>query len=125
MIVQTMTAYDIANQLHQDDYNGFSYSACIALAEYLESYCDDIGATIEFDRVAIRCEWTQYTVEELAEHYRDTFHEHDHEGQIWEALHDGDEAEALRIMEWILSENTSVVRVSCHGEADTLLVQDF
>ena len=130
MIVQPMNVHDVANELHQDEYNGFTYSGCKALAEYLDNYCDEMGMNIEFDRVAIRSEWTQYTIEELVEQFRDIFNEYDHAGEIWEALHDGNESEALSMMEDILAEHTAVVLVSDNlpgilAEADSLLVREF
>ena len=40
--------------------NNFSYYALIALYEYLENYEDDTGETLEFDRVAIACDFSEY-----------------------------------------------------------------
>jgi len=57
---QTLTTSDIARQLHEDKSAGWSYSGALALAEYLEEIEDGTGAEMEFDRVAIRCDWSQY-----------------------------------------------------------------
>lgn len=43
----------------------FSYEALEAIFNYYESYTDDNGEEIEFDPIAICCDWTEY--ENLAE----------------------------------------------------------
>lgn len=40
--------------------NGFTYSGAYALCEYLEELEADCGKEIEFDPVAIRCDYTEY-----------------------------------------------------------------
>jgi len=40
--------------------NHFSHDGLIALFEYLEDYEDDTGEEIEFDMVAICCDYTEY-----------------------------------------------------------------
>lgn len=55
-----MTQYDIANELMQDDNANWSRAGAFALAEYFEQLEDDLGESIEFDRVAIRCDFSQY-----------------------------------------------------------------
>lgn len=42
----------------------FSYDGASALYHYYDELSDDIGEDIEFDPVAIRCEWSEYTLEE-------------------------------------------------------------
>ena len=55
-----MTQYDIANELMQDDNANWSRAGAFALAEYFEQLEDDLGESIEFDAVAIRCDFSQY-----------------------------------------------------------------
>lgn len=57
---QTMTTSDIAHELSSDDYANFSYAGAYALAEFLEGLEEDTGEEMEFDRVAIRCDFSQY-----------------------------------------------------------------
>lgn len=57
---QTMTTYDIANALNEDKNNGYSWAGCLALAEYLEEMEASTGTEMEFDRVAIRCDFSEY-----------------------------------------------------------------
>ena len=44
----------------QDDNANWSRAGAFALAEYFEQLEDDLGESIEFDRVAIRCDFSQY-----------------------------------------------------------------
>ena len=41
--------------------DNFSYDGRIALFEYLEDYEQDCGTELDFDPVALRCEFTEYT----------------------------------------------------------------
>jgi len=52
----TLSTYEIVNILRQD----FTYEAAKALAEYYEELERDTGEEMEMDRVAIRCDWTEY-----------------------------------------------------------------
>lgn len=67
---RTMGINEIAQELIDDQDNGFSRAGCYALAEYLEQLCEDLGEELEFDRVGIRCEYSEYeNLEELAAQY--------------------------------------------------------
>lgn len=64
----TLSTYDVARRLMEDESAGWSYDGALALAEYLESFEEDTGEEIEFDRVAIRCDYDEYsTAKEAAE----------------------------------------------------------
>ena len=53
-------------------YNNFSYEGSKALYNYLEQLEEDTGIQIEFDPVALRCEYTEYkNFEEFKEDYQD------------------------------------------------------
>lgn len=54
---ETLTTYEIADRLFRDENAGFSYEGAKALAEYLDT---DENADMEFDRVAIRCDFSEY-----------------------------------------------------------------
>lgn len=60
-IVKTVSRSDFIDELGDD----FSYDAKNALYDYFEEFSDDVGETIELDRVAIRCNWVEYSLEEL------------------------------------------------------------
>ena len=57
---QNVSSSQFVNEIVSDDYNNMSYEGANALFEYLEDYEDSIGEEIEFDSVAIRCEWAEY-----------------------------------------------------------------
>ena len=51
---------DVANALAKDEYANWSQNGALALAEYLEEYEESTGEELEFDPVAIRCEFSEY-----------------------------------------------------------------
>ena len=55
-----MTTYECAKALTHDEYANWTRSGAFALVEYLEQIEEDCGTEIEFDPVAIRCEFTEY-----------------------------------------------------------------
>lgn len=57
---QTLTTSQAAHLLLQDENARWSREGAYALIEYLEEYEDDHGVELEFDRVALRCEWHEY-----------------------------------------------------------------
>jgi hypothetical protein len=67
---KTMTKYEIAHELMQDDNAKWSRAGAFALADYYEQLEEDLGETIEFDAVAIRCEFSEYaSLEDWAKEY--------------------------------------------------------
>ncbi len=57
---QTMTTHDIADALSNDENANWSRAGAFALAEYLEELEESTGEEMEFDRVAIRCDFSEY-----------------------------------------------------------------
>ena len=57
---QTMTTHDIADALFNDENANWSRAGAFALAEYLEELEESTGEEMEFDRVAIRCDFSEY-----------------------------------------------------------------
>lgn len=56
--------------LKDDDSACWSWNGATALIDYLEELEDDLDNPIEFDRVAFRCDFSEYaSVLEAAEHY--------------------------------------------------------
>ena len=82
-----------------DEYNNMSYEGARALFEYLEEFEDSCGTEIEFDVVALRCEWTEYE-------------------NIQEALN---EYIGIRTVEE-LRDNTTVIEIP---ESDKIIIQEF
>ena len=66
----TLSTSDIARALHRDDNAAWSWNGAKALAEYLEQLEEDTGEEMEFDAVAIRCEFSEYaSLEDWAVEY--------------------------------------------------------
>ncbi len=57
---QTLTTSEAAHLLMQDENAKWSRTGAYALIEHLEQLEEDCGDEIEFDRVAIRCDWSEY-----------------------------------------------------------------
>ena len=65
MIYQEITEDTFALELSENPDNGFSYEWACELYHYL----NDFGDNIEFDPVALRCKYSEYTQEELIDAY--------------------------------------------------------
>ena len=87
----TLTTSEAASLLMADENASWTMAGACALAEYLEQYEEDCGTEIEFDRVAIRCEYSEYEgLQEWARYYFT-------DGQRFDILHNsGDQSETIR-----------------------------
>lgn len=56
----TLTTYEIAQELLQDENAAWTRAGALALAEHLEQLEDDAGEEMELDIVAIRCDFSEY-----------------------------------------------------------------
>lgn len=56
----TLTTSQAAHELLRDTNAAWTRAGAFALVEYLEQLEEDIGETIEFDRVAIRCDYSEH-----------------------------------------------------------------
>ena len=66
---QTITESYFVDQIVGDDYNNMSYDGAKALYEYFEQLEEATGE-ITFDKVEIRCTYTEYeNIEAIAEQY--------------------------------------------------------
>lgn len=78
MIIKTMTIEEMISDLMCDEYAGWSPQGARALAEYLEQLSEDIGEDIVWDRVALRCDYSEYASwDALREAYGQTDNELD------------------------------------------------
>jgi hypothetical protein len=69
-IVQTLDKYSFIEAFQQSSRRDqFSHDALDAIFEYLESYSEDTGENLEFDIVAICCDWSEMTWQEIAINY--------------------------------------------------------
>lgn len=71
---QDITESYFIDQIVGDEYNSMSYEGAKALFAWLEQYEDDCNIQVEFDRVAIRCDFSEYeNLEEILSDY-DSIH---------------------------------------------------
>jgi len=68
-IITTRSNDAYALELSSNKDNGFTYTWASALIDYLDDLSDDIGENIEFDQVAIRCDYSEYTKDEILREY--------------------------------------------------------
>jgi hypothetical protein len=68
---KTLTIYDIAHELLQDENAAWTRAGAFALAEHLQECEEETGEEIEMDIVAIRCDFTESTnlTDWLMEHH--------------------------------------------------------
>ena len=62
---KNITEYDFVDTIKEVRPDNFSHNGLVALFEYFEEYEDSTGESIEFDPIAICCEFSEY--EDLAE----------------------------------------------------------
>lgn len=58
---QNISTDEAIKLLKEDDNVNWSWSGAEALVEYLEDLEDSLSESIAFDRVAIRCEYSEYS----------------------------------------------------------------
>jgi len=64
---KTLTTYEIAHELLQDENAAWSQAGAFALAEHFQEYEDSVSEELELDVVAIRCDFSEYaSLEEWA-----------------------------------------------------------
>tara|TARA_R100000664_G_scaffold5452_1_gene10330 strand:+ start:1365 stop:1670 length:306 start_codon:yes stop_codon:yes gene_type:complete len=74
MMKDTITIYQFRNWFRSSEgyKNNFSYDGLGALFDYIEELEHDIGEDIEFDPIALCCEYSEYdSFKELKEDYDD------------------------------------------------------
>jgi len=71
----TLTTWQIADALKSDSNANWSHAGALALAEYLEEIEESTGEEIEFDVVAIRCDYSEFSSLQdwIAEYYGQPF----------------------------------------------------
>ena len=96
---QNISTDEAIKLLKEDDNADWSWSGAEALVEYLEDLENSLGESIAFNRVAIRCEYSEYSSAlEAAEHY----------GFIPEDDEDEDDVESSAIT--YLEDRTTVIK---------------
>ena len=59
-MIDTISIYRFQNWFQEHRPNKFSRTGQVALFDYLEEYEDSTGEQIEFDPIALCCEYTEY-----------------------------------------------------------------
>jgi len=65
----TTSHYQAVNELLQDDDATWSRQGAHALVDYLEQLEDELGTDIEFDVIAIRCDFSEYDQDEFIDYF--------------------------------------------------------
>ena len=85
----TLNTSEAASLLMADENANWTRSGALALAEHLEQLEEDCGIEIEFDRVALRCE---YSEEESLQEWARCYFTEDQLAEVLEDSEDNDEA---------------------------------
>jgi hypothetical protein len=123
-----MTVSQMADDLLDDDNASWTRLGAYALAEYLDELSEDIGEPIEWCRVAIRCDFSEYTLKELL----DSFHLNlDWQAIAMELLEGGD-FPVDDLIEELQEQSGCVIHVEQGTnpltgvtDEDTFIIQDF
>ena len=69
-MIRTINEYEFTQDLLNDEYANWSYDGTKALFDYLTDLEEDTGEQIEFDRVALRCDFSEYdNLEDILSQY--------------------------------------------------------
>jgi len=69
-MIKTINESEFIDSLLKDDYPSWSYNGACALFEYLTDLEEDTGEQIEFDRIALRCDFSEYdNLEDILSQY--------------------------------------------------------
>jgi hypothetical protein len=69
-MIKQVYEYEFIDTLTRDEYASFTYNGASALYRYLTDLEEDIGKEIQFDNVAIRCDYSEYkTLDEILNQY--------------------------------------------------------
>jgi hypothetical protein len=69
-MIQQVYQSEFIDTLVGDEYASFTYNGASALYDYLTDLEEDIGQEIQFDHVAIRCDYSEYkTLDEILNQY--------------------------------------------------------
>lgn len=110
-IVQTVDLYTFREAFRLAGRNDqFSYAGLECLFDYFEEYSEDIGEPFELDVIAICCDYTEATWEEIAEDYRIDLDHCDDDEERYEA-----------VLEY-LQDNTQVIEL---GDDETFIYAAF
>lgn len=103
-IVETLTKSSFVDAFKQSSRKDqFSYEALEAIFDYLESYSDSTGEPVEFDIVAICCDYCEQSWQAIASDYSIEIDENENEEEQKQQVYD------------YLSNQTAVVGETAEG----------
>jgi hypothetical protein len=90
----TINIYEFKKWFEEHRPNNFSYEGLTQLFEYLEEYEDSTGEQIEFDPIALCCEYTEWEdLEEFWKNYdKETYPDFDTIGDYTQIIRVGKES---------------------------------
>lgn len=101
----TLNNSQIISLLLKDEYASWSLPEAKALADYYEQFEEDTGTELEFDAVAIRCDWSYYeTWQEVGESFA------------------CNRSTEKGIRDWIEQRGFQVIELAPYGDADGVLI---
>lgn len=129
-VVNTMTIDQMARDLIDDDNASWTRLGAYAIAEYLDEMSEEMNEPIEWDRVAIRCDFSEYTLSDLLSNFGDSLN------LDWQAiaieLLEGGDFPVDEVVEQLQEQSGCVIHVEQGTnlltgvtDEDTFIVQDF
>ena len=109
----TINKQHAIEKLLEDDNAGWSIEGAKVLIEYLEELEEDIGEEMELDVVAIRCDYSEMSIDEILDQYENIKKEFEKRKE--------DDEEDKNLIKEILSEYTTVIEV----DENTVIIQEF
>lgn len=117
---QSINSYEFHRAFEQQRPDNFSYEGLEALFEYLEQYEEDCDTEIELDVVAICCDYSEMSIDDIINDYIKG--SSIYEPELWDDMQqlDTDEEKNELLIDW-LNDRTQVIQVN----DDTLIIAAF
>lgn len=113
---QTLTKDMFRFQMDQIRPNCFSYEGLGVLFDYFEQYEDDTGEQIEFDPIAICCEYSEADFQEVVNELDED------EDELAQECYGLDEAETAQLIADKLADKTTVLGITSDNQ---IIYQQF
>ena len=126
-IVNTLSQYQFVGAMQDARPDNFTVSGLRVLFDYLDELSDDCSEAMEFDAIAIACEYTEADAVEVYNRYKPDLDLDDDDQALFDLYHDTDKAHMIediikpQIIEY-LEYNTCFVGETSGG---SLLFADF
>ena len=103
---ETLSTYQVADALVNDEYAGWTRAGALALAKYLEQLEDDLGEEFELDVVALRCEYSEFI--SLYQWAKDYFSPDQYRANFSNSFFNDDEQRDIAIENYIEDQGTLI-----------------